>query len=500
MPQKRLHKTKEYAVTGVGYYVAGNLDKAAFQAQRAGRLRSDIWNKYGGLQTWGINADVLIKNFKKTHPPGLYGLDYEQWEKTFNRTIDELHTYQAAVKSLVVRRICEHFQPAELVIDDKGEVVKVLGVPVQVHPGEPNYRRELIAALNTREWMQYPLIARWLRQHYRRGHTQVRNQICVTSRPRAPIVKRISRNVVEVTINGELVGKKRYEKIALRFKVGRITPSGNLRIILLDGTAELHYTRIVNKVANSSELALGVDKGFTEAITDSNGTVYADGIGQIMTTEVEKRHVRGKARNKLYAIALNKNQPQIFKCNLGKNTWRRRETRKKAKLTNQVRASINTLFDSCGVVVTEDLSTAIKGKKRSPAMSRNLAEWCKGIIQTGLEEIANRRQSVVRLVNAAFSSQVDCRNGTLLGCRCGDSFLTFDGMRLQADHNAAVTLLHRDTDSEITRYMRVEKVHRILLDRTASFLAEMDLTLQDAVNLGWLDAKHLERRKQVKRG
>lgn len=176
--------------------------------------------------------------------------------------------------------------------------------------------------------------------------------------------------------------------------------------------------------------------------------VYGNGIGQVMTKEVHKRHKRGAARNRLYAIAKNKNKPQIFKSNLGKKTWNRRESRFRAELTNRVRAGINQLFDSYLVVITEDLSAVIKGKKRTRRMNRNLTQWCKGIIQFGLEEIANRRKSVVRLVNAAFSSQVDHTNGTLLGIRQGDSFLTFDGMRLQADHNAAINLLHRDTDSE----------------------------------------------------
>ena len=69
------------------------------------------------------------------------------------------------------------------------------------------------------------------------------------------------------------------------------------------------------------------------------------------------------------------------------------------------------------------------------------------------------------------------RNGTLLGRRDGDRFFTFDGEVLQADNNASTNILHRLTDTEIGRYQKAETVQKILLRRTASFLASMGLTL-----------------------
>lgn len=474
MARKLISKT-EYVVTGIGYCVGGDIELARIQAKRAGKLRSDIWNKYGGLQAWGINSNQLVKEFKLTNPPEKYELDYEQWEKAFQRCIDEIHTYQEAVKTSTIRRIYQKFS-------------------------EEGFRDELVKSLNSLEWMQYPLINRWVRQYYHRGHTWKNNQINVTDRKKYPIVKRISRNVVEVTINGDLIKPRQYQKIKLRFKVGRITPTGNLRIMFNDetGNVELHYSRIIQKVENSNTSLAGLDKGYTEALTDSDGIVYGDGIGKVMTREVKKRHVRGKARNKLYAVAKNKNKKHILRCNLGKKRWNKREKKKKNRLKNCIREGVNKFFDSHKVAVTEDLSATIKSKRRSRARNRQLSEWCKGEIQKALEEISQRRKSSVVLVNAAYSSQVDCRNGTLLGHRDGDSFFTFDGMELQADRNAAVNLLQRKDDTEITRFMKVDAINSLLLRRTASFLAQMDLTLQDAVDLGWLDSKHLERYRRGK--
>ena len=81
-------------------------------------------------------------------------------------------------------------------------------------------------------------------------------------------------------------------------------------------------------------------------------------------------------------------------------------------------------------------------RQQSKKLNRNLAEWCKGTLQTALEEISYRRQSMTTVVNAAYTSQVDSRYGVLLGTRHGDRFFTFDGEVIQADCNAArVTIL-----------------------------------------------------------
>ena len=112
-------------------------------------------------------------------------------------------------------------------------------------------------------------------------------------------------------------------------------------------------------------------------------------------------------------------------------------------------------------------------------------------MQQAIEQVSQRRQSVVTLINPAYTSQVDSRNGTLLGRRDGDRFFTFDGEVLQADSNASTNILHRLTDTEIGRFQKAETVQKILLKRTASFLAQMGLTLEDAVASGWLHSKHI---------
>ena len=193
MPRKRIDKATEYAVTRIGYCIAGDIERARVMARRAGRLRSDIWNKYGSLQAWGISHQKLYKEFQKTNPPSMYQLPQKQWQKTFERVIDDIHACQESAKTTVIRKIYRFFKPEK---DRDGKVIE-----------DSSFRAELIESLKTLEWMNYPLIHRWMRQAYHRGHAYVNNQICVGISNGA-IVKRVSRNVVSVTISGNLIKKR----------------------------------------------------------------------------------------------------------------------------------------------------------------------------------------------------------------------------------------------------------------------------------------------------
>jgi transposase len=83
-----------------------------------------------------------------------------------------------------------------------------------------------------------------------------------------------------------------------------------------------------------------------------------------------------------------------------------------------------------------------------------------------LETVTKRRSATLVLINPAYTSQMDSRNGCLLGKRVGDSFHCFDGEVLQADENAARNVRDRLYDSEIDRWMPYRKVKSILLERT----------------------------------
>jgi hypothetical protein len=68
-------------------------------------------------------------------------------------------------------------------------------------------------------------------------------------------------------------------------------------------------------------------------------------------------------------------------------------------------------------------------------------------------------------VNAAYTSQVDPRTGTL-AVRRGDRLYCPGGVVWQADHAAAINVLHRVSDLDITPHTPHQRVKQILRERT----------------------------------
>ena len=81
------------------------------------------------------------------------------------------------------------------------------------------------------------------------------------------------------------------------------------------------------------------------------------------------------------------------------------------------------------------------------------------------------------LVNGAYTSQMDSTTGLLQGKRVGDKFYRTTGDVLQADHNAALNVLARLADPEITRFMPYRDVKRVLLARSPAPLSVKRLEL-----------------------
>lgn len=55
--------------------------------------------------------------------------------------------------------------------------------------------------------------------------------------------------------------------------------------------------------------------------------------------------------------------------------------------------------------------------------------------------------------------------------------------------NAALNILHRGSDGEITRWMKYVEVRQILVQRTVRYLASIGRSVREALDLGWLNPK-----------
>ncbi|BAZ14025.1 transposase [Calothrix sp. NIES-4071] len=505
MPKRKAATTTEYTVTRIAYSVGDISPDILELASTLGKLRSELWNKYGSLSAWGINKNEIIKEIRNTpHLRKIYGaerfnLSSEIWERTVQSVLDDIHAVQEAAKVQVIRKIYQFFKPEQIRVQ-KGKKLVWEDIP------ETSFRQELITALNSSYsvWYQYPLLCRWIRQYYQSGHTHVNNQIVIngTSSYMKSRIKHKTRSITTFLIPSKMVDGK-CQWLEIKFKTGRVTPcAGRMRLIFNSSSFELHYPHTTKITVNKQSDIVGLDKGFTEGFYSSDGNIYASGLGEIIKDASQKRTDKNRKRYKLVALSrkTDSEKPErILNNNLGRKKANTKDAIKRQTIKQLIRTDVQNIFNNYGTLVVEDLSKYIKGKKKASCVNRKLSEWSKGELQKSLDEISRRKGAKIILINPAYTSQVDSTNGTLLGKRVGDQFFTYGGVVFQSDKNAATNIKNRASDSEITRFMKKEEVHKILMSRTAKFLEQLGHTFESAISMGWLDKKHLCQGKASRR-
>ncbi|MBT9163096.1 MAG: hypothetical protein DDT27_01665 [Dehalococcoidia bacterium] len=67
----------------------------------------------------------------------------------------------------------------------------------------------------------------------------------------------------------------------------------------------MHYTEkeTCPEPKASPEKIIGIDKGFKEVITDSNGEIYGAGFGELLKIESDRLSEKNKNRNKICSVA-----------------------------------------------------------------------------------------------------------------------------------------------------------------------------------------------------
>ncbi|WP_293115097.1 zinc ribbon domain-containing protein [Moorena sp. SIO4G3] len=420
-----------------------------------------------------------IPEVKSFRTPDSLGLPAKLMDWTINDVAKAIAAQQAACTDAVIKKIYKRF------------------------PGKDGQktRKELCKQLKTLAFLDSPLLHRLVRKEFQRGHSSVKNQIVYQQVGYS--CKRLSRNTYQLELAGLKRGKRNRIVVRSNRKI-----KGQIRLISnhLLQRFEIHFLVDYGTVEIPADRrTIGVDKGYTEAFYDSDGRAHGKNLGKVATKKSVRvawpfgHRICAKNRNrgKLWALhrKLEKIDPaksaRILENNLARKTENRRYRRNQSELTAIIGAASKSLFKGESLkVFAEDLTQPIRTKRQSKAMSRKLNSWMKGQMRKSLQKWANWTGSVVTEVQPSYTSQVDSVTGTLLGKRSGDSFTRFNGVVLQADHNAAKNIKDRGTDFEISRYMSKTEVQTVLLRRTARFLKGMGLSLADAVELGWLDFKH----------
>jgi IS605 OrfB family transposase len=405
------------------------------QARRLGQVRSEVWQRFGSISGVGLSdrriRDAWLRE-GRTFP-----VSANAWKETLRDAKGDISAHMEAAKVKARRRIGRHTQ-------------------------DTTERKRLFSALKGQGWTSDPYLRRIMRQDWVRGHNHTHNQIIVRSD-----------NYTTFQLGGrawiKIPGLEKGQRIAIPLNT-TVEPTGTLRLILKDAGLEVHYTVEAEVKHDCGARPLGVDKGYSEVLVDSDGEHHGQALGAILTDASDRLKAKYQRRSKLRALANRTRNPRkrqhIRQFNLGRKKLDQQMNKTQARIRDVVFQAVHTVVDKAAVIAAEDLTAPMSGKSFGKNVNRRLSAWTKGVIAEALDSVSSRRGSTVVLVNPAYTSQIDSRTGGLDGKRQGDRFHCFDGVVLQADENAARNVLARLSDPDIERFMPYRQVKAILQART----------------------------------
>jgi IS605 OrfB family transposase len=388
------------------------------QARRLGVVRSLVWNRYGSVTGAALSDREVRDTWMADGTAAGFGVLSNARKETVRDAIAGIRANREAAKA-----------PVERAIRDR--------------TGDKAERKRLYTLLTADRWAEDPYLSRMMRKHWKRGHNHTGNQIIIR---------------------------------ADNVRVFTLTDGGD---VWREGRVEVHYQVEASTLKPAQrpcgDRAVGVDKGYTEVLTDSDGQGHGELLGQLLTVQSDHRKAKGQRRAKLRSVAEKARErgdhakaDRIARHNLGTVKRERRDWKWKATVRTETFTAVHAVVDKAATVVAEDLTKTFAGRKPPGRnMNRRIAAWTKGVIAEALTSISERRGSALVLVNAAYTSQVvPCCN--VLGRRNGDRLHCTEpgcGVVWQADHAAAINVLSRHGDPDITLWTPHPRVKQILLER-----------------------------------
>ncbi len=424
---------------------AAKYDWLARIAVLCGQVRVDAWQRCSGVSTV-LQSPYDIRDAWMAEGYDWHGLPARLGKAALADALGDIAAAREAAK-VPVKKVIRHRTRG-----DKAE------------------RERLYNLLKRNRWTEDPFLHRQMRKSWRGGRSHVTNQIVADA---GSYTTKVWHRRAWVYLQG----LERSQRIAIPLK-GTCLPSGTLRILLRDhGQVEIHYAVDEAQVCSTrpcGNATVGVDKGYTEAYTDSDGTRHGEGLGDLLSAESDQRKVKGQRRNRLRDIEQkheakgnHRKADNIRRHNLGRNKWNQRKRRHNKRARNLLCQAAHAVVNKADTIACEDLSASMKSAKyRHKDTNRRLHGWVKGVMADTLTSISRRRGSALALVNPAYTSQIDSRTGLLQGHRRWDRFYCLDGVVLDADTNAACNILARLYDEEITLYTPYRDVRALLAERT----------------------------------
>ena len=467
----------EYITTRT--YYSKSLDNKTYSelkliAKKLGILKKIIWHQFSSnpkklndreIRDQWLNAKNNETNF---YPKIIDQIPARLWKETLRDTIGTINAYfEAGFK----------------------EAIKIL-----YRKHGKTKAKELIKILKT-DYKSNKELHRLIRKTIPKGYSKADNIICLDEG-----CYTFEQDILLVT------GLRKRKMLSIPLTT-KYRPKGNFKIILKeDNRCEFRVNfKYQTKVQIEKPYeAIGVDKGYTEVFTDSTGERHGNDFGKLLTKKSDFLKEKYKNRNKLYAIMKKakesgnlKKANNIKKNNLGNKKLNKQKEKANIELKEIIYKAAKTLAQKANIIAIEDLTFKTKSTKFKN-VNRRLSSWLKSTIDEAISKYCFIYGTKLVYVNAAYTSQGDSRyDCALVGKRIGNSFIGFDEVVLDADINAALNILARLYDQEISLYTPPEKVKEILIKRANAVFsglvetAQLRLQPETSTNLSFLAKSEL---------
>jgi hypothetical protein len=295
------------------------------QARLLGRVRSEVWQRYGSMAGVKLRDRTIRDQWMKDKRD--FGVSANAWKETLRDAVADIKAYREAAKDKVKKAI-------RAKTSDKEE------------------RKRLYTLLKWDNWQEAEFLRRQMRKHFKHGVNHTHNQIVI----RSDMCKTFDLNGQCWLKTPSLVPRKTIQ-IPLNTEM-KYAPNGTLRLILRQGKVEVHYQQEVEVLQTCGDQVVGIDKGYTEAFVDSENSRYGEGLGKLISKESDYLNQKYRHRNKLRAIARKKphKRAAIERNNLGCKKLDKRQDTQISKLRTLIFTATHRLVDKAGMIVAEDLT------------------------------------------------------------------------------------------------------------------------------------------------
>ncbi|MEU5844996.1 hypothetical protein [Saccharopolyspora shandongensis] len=334
-------------VTRIAYSQDLNTGKFAQlveQARRLGCVRSEVWQRYGSVNGAGLSDRKIRDSWMADGTAELFGVLANAWKETVRDAVADIAANRAAAKAKVRKA-------------------------ANKRASDPIERKRMFTALKRDTWTQDAFLSRQMRKHWKRGRNRTHNQIVVRSDQYRTFT--LAENG---TIWLAVPGLKRRQLVRIPLNT-TVAPSGTLRLILRNGRVEVHYQIHAATMPSSTrpvgDREIGVDKGYTEVLTDSDGQHHGTELGVLLTRESDYRKTKNARRAKIRSVAEKAREAgdhakadRIVGNNLGTVKRDRRSSRWQQTVRTTTFRAVHAVVDKAALIAAEDLTKIFTGRAR----------------------------------------------------------------------------------------------------------------------------------------